>query len=233
MLGKTLAQLIEEVRAESRLSTDQSRGLENREYVSQIVKRNYETLYGDYDWPHLNVHREDCFKETQGGQRYYDWPDKLDIDTITGCFHRYGNVWIPLDYGISLATYNQIDSENDRRADPISRWQIRDAEQFEVWPIPVTDGNLIGFSGKQKFVPLTKETDRAQIDSVCIVLFAAAEILASNKSADAQDKRGLASARLLKMRARTADHGRVIVGGVDPLRDRGTGWPRIRAVYAR
>jgi hypothetical protein len=233
MRGKTLDNLIEAVRAECRLSTDNSRGLENREYLIQVIKRNYEVLYGDYDWPHLAIRREECFVETAAGQRYYDWPDLLDVDTIVGAYHKYGNVWVPLNYGINLSTYNMIDSEADIRADPISRWQIRDEDQFEVWPIPITDGNLVGFSGKRKFEPLVKGSDRILIDDIVVVLFCAAEILAALKSEDAKRKMDMASARLLKLRARINEHGRTIVGGVDPLNSKGAGWPRLRVVYAR
>lgn len=237
MLNKTLDQLIEETRAESRLSTDNSRGLENRENIKQIVARNYEVLFGDYDWPHLAVKREDCFVTMEAGARYYDYPDMLDVETIKGAAYRMGNVWVPLEYGIQLATYNMLDSEADRRADPVLRWMIRDDRQFEVWPIPASNGNLVGFEGKRKFVPLNKGSDRCLIDSIVVVLFSAAEILASVGAKDAQIKAQQASARLVKMRARTAAKSRCVIGGQDPNFGRNSGnaqgWPRLRVVYAR
>lgn len=234
MRGKTLDQLIEAVRAESRLSTANSRGLENRENVAQVIRRNYELLYGDYDWPHLAIHREDCFVTIQAGQRYYDYPSDIDIETITGVFTNYGDAWVPLAYGVTLATYNVIDSEADQRCDPAQRWQIRDDRQFEVWPIPATNGSLIGFEGRLKFAPLNRGSDRCLIDSSLIELFCAAELLEAVGAKDAQTKRSLASARLLKLRARTSGNGRCIVGGTDPLNSQqspgGTG---LRVVYAR
>lgn len=233
MRGKTLDNLIEAVRAECRLSTDNSRGLENREYLTQVIRRNYEVLWGEYDWPHLAVHREDCYITLQSGQRYYDLPANVDVETIKNAYTNFGNVWIPLTYGIDLSTYNLINSEADFRADPVSRWMIRDENQIEVWPIPASNGNKVGISAKRAFVPLTAGSDRVELDDILIILFTSAEILAANKAEDAKKKEQMASARLLKLRARINSHSRVIVGGVDPLNNRGAGWPRIRAVYAR
>lgn len=234
MRGKTLDQLIEAVRAESRLSTNNSRGLESRENITQVIRRNYEVLYGDFDWPHLAIHREDCFVTAQSGQRYYDYPEEIDVETITGVFTNYGNAWSPLGYGITLSTYNTIDSEADQRCDPALRWNIRDDRQFEVWPIPATNGSLIGFEGRRKFAQLTKGSDKCLLDSTLIELFCAAELLEAVGAKDAQSKRNLASARLLKLRARTSGNDRCIVGGSDPLGSKeGSGGSQIRVVYAR
>lgn len=234
MRGKTLGQLIEEVRAESRLSTNNSRGLENRENVAQVIKRNYEVLYADYDWPFLSILREDCYVTLNAGQRYYDFPDHIDVDTLKGMVTRMGNVWTPVTYGISLATYNMIDSETDKRADPVLKWSVRNDQQFEVWPIPASNGNLVGFEGKQKFVPLTKDSDRCLLDSTLIVLFSAAELIEATGGKDAASKKQMASARLGKLRARTAAKSRCIIGGNDPTNSRsGQGWPRLRVTYAR
>lgn len=234
MRGKTLDQLIEAVRAESRLSTNNSRGLESRENITQVIRRNYEVLYGDYDWPHLQVHREDGFVTVQAGQRYYDYPEKLDIETITSAFTNYGSGWVPLAYGVSLGTYNTLDSEADQRCDPPLKWVVRDDRQFEVWPIPATNGSLIGFEGRQKFAPLVRGSDKCLLDSTLIELFCAAELLEAVGAKDAASKRNMASARLLKLRARSpAGSEKIVVGGVDPLGSQQSSGSEIRVVYAR
>jgi hypothetical protein len=230
MRNTTLDELVEQLRAECRLSTDSSRGVESRSMLVQVINRTYEVLFDDYDWSFLKLKREDCFKQLYAGQRYYNCPVESDVDSLTRAWINYGNVWVPLEYGIDFSHYSQMDSEQDQRADPAQCWVVRDDGQFEVWPIPASNDNRIGFEGKRKFSRLSAGSDRCVLDDSLVVLFAAAEILAGNKQPDAPMKLQMAQARLAKLRASAAGQSRSTVGRGD-RQDDIRGWPRIRAVW--
>ena len=233
MRNATFDELVEQTRSESKLSTHSSRGIENREYIQQVVKRTYELLWDDYDWEHLRIHREDAKVTLYAGQRLYDFPVNIDINGITQAWVKFGNAWVKPRYGIDYTHMTMIDAENNVRADPVTNWMVRDQNQFEVWPLPASNGNLMAFEGKKKFVQLVESTDRAELDAMCIVLTAASEILMGNNQKDGEIKKKLADARIMKLRARTSSDRRVIVGGSDPHQNEYQRWPRIRAVYNR
>lgn len=231
MRGTTLDQLVEQLRAECRLSTDSSRGVENRSWLVQILNRTYEVLWDDYEWEFLHIKREDAKKALQAGQRYYDIPSDMEVDQATNCWINYGNVWLPLQYGIDYSCYSQLDPDKGMRADPAQRWCIRNDGQFEIWPMPASDNTQqVAFEGRRKFKRLAANSDRCLLDDALVVLFAAAEILKGNKQPDADSKLTMAQARLAKVRAKAADRKRVRIGMGSPA-DAQRGYPRIRAVY--
>lgn len=201
--GKTLSQLTEELRAECRKSTSTSRGIDNLENLQQVIKRVYEALYDRYDWPHLNVRRD---KALSAGQRYYDFPDDLDFESIRpdSMRYQYAGSWPELEYGICSEDFVTYDSDNGDRSEPVLKWDVIDAgagDQIEVWPIPAVDG-VIRMEGKKKFEPLVEPSDKAKIDSIAIIMFAAAEILASTNQKDSQAKLAQAQDRINSLMGR-------------------------------
>lgn len=200
--GTTLKELLEQLRAECRLSTAPAQGLGNQDNLQQLLLRTYETLWDEYDWPFLKVHREQAGKLLEAGQRYYDFPSHVGFETVDALWYKDGSHWSLLEYGITPEHYSVYDSDTNVRAAQPLRWDIVDGEQFEVWPLPTANGGEIRFTGKRKFVPLVKPTDRAELDDRLIVLFAASEYLASGGQKDAQAKVELAQRRLRYLRAR-------------------------------
>lgn len=228
--GTTFSELRLKVRAEARLSTNTSRGLDSNDYIDQIINRVYETLWDDHDWSFLRILKSDAGKALASGQRYYDYPVKMSVETIERVWAKFGNVWHELEYGIPPDIYNDLDSDDDERSDPPLRWMIRDEDQFEIWPLPASNDGELRFEGRRAFTELVDDTDRAEIDDILITLIAAGEILASQNQKDAQVKFDQASRRLGTLAGRTA--GRTTVnfarGGMDKTRTSGV---RLRAVY--
>jgi hypothetical protein len=179
-LRTTLEELVEMVRDEARLSTNTSRGTDHRSHIVRLIKRHYEILLADHEWEHLMIRREDAGKIMQAGQRYYDFPAELDTGRIHKVWYKWGNDWRPLIYGITPADYNDQDSDLDERRDPAEKWDFYGAKQFEVWPVPITNGNEVRFEGVRKAEQLLHENSRADLDDNMLALFVAAEILAEN-----------------------------------------------------
>jgi len=230
MLNQTLGKVVEMVRNEAKLSSKSSRGVDHRDHIVQIIKRTHEQLYDDYDWEYMLIHKEDAGKILQAGERYYDYPAGLNVERAFDLWHKYGNVWVPLEYGISQHHYSQHDSDTDERADPALAWQVRDEKQFEIWPIPTQSIEEVRFSGHKALNILDGDDARLNMDDILISLMCASEILTDNNQPGAPLKTSLATARLQKMRARHGSKGRVRVGMGGGERSQ-LGFPRIRAVY--
>lgn len=219
-LRETWAEVVEAVRKEARLSTNTSRGTDSLENIKQLVKRHYYTLAEEFDWQHLNVLRDDnaARKVMQDGLRFYDFPASINVQKIERAWVRHSGVWLPLTYGITHRDYSISDPEDSEEADPVQKWRFHGGTQFEVWPMPATNGTADGdgevaFEGQKIVTQLTADADRLDMDDILVALFAAAEILAGNGQKDAAAvKAAAAQKRLQVVRGNMASKSRVVMG---------------------
>ena len=236
MRGTPFGTVIEMLRDECGTSSASSRSNDNLAYLKRILNRQYEFLCDDFDWTFLRIDNDEATKTLQAGDRYYDFPVAMDLETTIDADTFYGNIWIPLAYGISPQNYNAMNPELDQRADPQTNWRVvtdaNGAVQFEVWPLPASNGNLVRFKGRRKFVTLVNDTDICHMDDQLVVLYSAAEVLAKKNQKDAELKIAAAKARLVQMRAGYSDRNRVRVGMGSSWQEDQRGWPRIRAYRA-
>jgi len=98
------------------------------------------------------------------------------------------NNWTPIEFGIDLYHYAQY--AEGTKGWPTQRWAnvptvtagVTDPiGKLELWPIPNQNGS-IRFLGQAPVNPLVADGDKAVLDDTLITLFAAAEILASQKA---------------------------------------------------
>lgn len=200
--GTQLIQLVEMLKAEAGHSTRVNVGVDKLPEIKQILRRTQETLYDESDWPFLRVAP---YKDLAAGQRYYDFPADLDLERVEQAAVWYSGTPKPIIRGIGFDEYAQYDSENDERADPVLKWDVRwtgSAEQIEVWPIPSSDDQQLQFIGIRPLRALVSDSDVADLDDQLIVLYAAAELLARQGSKDAQAKLGAAQARFARLKGR-------------------------------
>lgn len=201
--GKTLLKLLDDLRAECRLSLNPAHNSQVRDTHIMHLQRVQEWLWDDFNWPHLRVERTiPC----QAGERIYEPPAELSIDRLERVQFRDGDTWLDLCAGIGAEQYNIWDSELDQRSWPIERWRIWEDQQIEVWPIAVDNADPVSLNGYLKFIgirdlsPLVNDGDRADLDDRLIVLYAASEILAAAGAKDAQLKLNQANKRYAKIR---------------------------------
>lgn len=198
--GKTLLSLIADLRAETGRTQDVSVGIDELENLKVVLRRTQEILYDSYEWSFLSIQRS---VDLANGQRYYDFPSDLNYDRIEKVSLKYNEVYIDIERGIGPREMNIYDSNDDERNTPTQRWDIRNTgsgEQLEVWPIPNTNVDRLYFWGTKKLGNLIQESDTADLDDRLIVLFAAAEILARQKSSDADAKFAVARERLSQLK---------------------------------
>lgn len=183
----------------------------------QLLIDNTQLLLADtYDWPFLNTRSDVAV--TAGvldANRFYDFPETLNLERPVKAETLWGNRWHTLDFGIDSEQFNAYSSgDGDVAAvqtDPIARWGWRpdDATQFEVWPLPATS-TTVRFSGQRKVDSLATasggvltftQTDILELDDLLVVLFAATDKLARMKKTDASLKQSKAEQRLGMVRA--------------------------------
>lgn len=208
--GVALEQLIYDLRSEVGQSTNPAVSRSTRSRFITILNRVQRRLFTDFQWPFLNIHRD---IQMQAGSRYYDFPDDIDMDRAVRFETKDGSLWKRMGFGITNVHLNQYDSDADVRSDPAWRWDyhLEDGEtepQFEVWPIPATDGdadsleNYVRVHGQQKLTTMVNDADVCLLDADLLVLYAAAEILAKRGSRDATAKLENANAHYLKLKGR-------------------------------
>lgn len=201
--GRQYTQIISDVRAELRRNNDPGVRASDLPSIQQAVKRAYETLYDEYDWPHL---RQVFAKiPLAAGQRYYDPTDDMDFDRMEKVVVWFNSISSELERGIGFEDYNLVDSEatTPARSDPAQKWDVRfvtTTEQIEIWPIPESNDQDLQFIGIKKFVQFVDDSDLCRIDDQ-IVILAAAIALETDKVAK-QEKQIALAARLARVKAR-------------------------------
>jgi hypothetical protein len=215
----TLGELIDDLRAEAGHSLQSNLGPAMRDVLIKILQRQQRRLWEENDWSFLRVKRDVL---AQAGQRYYNIPSDMVLESIERVEFKWEDRWQTLDYGIGQVQYDQYDSDRDIRSWPIYRWEEAENNQVEVWPIPsnnadpLTNSGAIRFTGKRNLQPLVAESDQADLDDTLLVLYSAAEVLAREKAEDATLKLQMAERHLNRLRARTSKRSTFTLSGEEP-----------------
>lgn len=189
--NKTLLKLLNDVRAEARLSLAPAHNVQTRDSHIMMIQREQERLWEDFDWPHLQVER---LIPLQAGQRYYEPPEDMIIDRIQQIQLRSDAAWCPLTPMVGALQYTVHESSLDERAWPPRRWRIAENDQIEVWPTPDQNSVELDQNGYLKVIgirnlrPLVADDDRADLDDRLITLYVAGAILAATGAKDANIK---------------------------------------------
>jgi hypothetical protein len=195
-VGVALSELRRRLMAETFQSLTPAQTTSSTPFYNYQLQRVQREQWNEIEWPHLTIYKDLPMVQ---GQRYYNYPVQLPFDSIFRMWWPQGVNWVPLDYGISPATYATMGGELVQ-AWPPRRWRnypvfnettgmTNAAAQFEVWPIPsATPVYSLRIEGNAPLNPLIGDTDTCVIDATLVVLFAAAEILAVQKSEGASIK---------------------------------------------
>jgi hypothetical protein len=217
--GKQLGQIVTLVREESGITTNAAFGQAIADSTRTKIRTHYQRLHADWNWPHLKITRDEPIV---AGSRHYTLNADLDPDRLLEVWARETGYtqWRPVGYGISQEHYNVYDPEANSRADPILNWDFFEGGQFEIWPLPLTGGE-VRFVGISKAKPLTQDNEIVDLDDRLIALFASAEILAKQKSEDAKLK--LDQANVLYSRLK----GNGQRSGTFPIQRKSRAWPGV------
>lgn len=204
-----LTELREMLRAEIGASSNVAMGVNTANQHDHLLRRTQERLWVDHNWDFGSIQRDE---QLIAGQRYYAFGDDVDFDRIVDTHVKWGDIWHPIEYGISTSHYNAHDSDEGERLDPVLRWDHHENNMFEVWPIPDSSYTL-RFKAYRKLPPLIQPNDTAFLDDNLIVMFAAAELLARSGAKDANVKMAQAQAMFNKLKGNSLKKDRFIYGG--------------------
>lgn len=205
MLRKQFGAMVVDLRAELGRSTDTAAHAADISQLQQTIKRVYETLYDDYDWPHLRIMFDRI--PLSAGVQHYDVSDDVDFDKIERVVVWWNGQPHDIERGIDFEQYATYDPEADDRTDPVQRWDVRfdsqgEQEVIEVWPLPASNDQELQFRGKKKFVPLVDNANQCLIDDRLVVLYSAVELL-SAKNPGRAIKLAAAQARYARLKGRS------------------------------
>jgi hypothetical protein len=208
----TLGELVQLVRSEAKHSLSPAQGRAFEDHIKNSLRRIQTRLWQDFKWPHLTVEKD---KAINAGQRYYDLPPEIILESVKEVRVRHAGQWLPeIPQGIVMEHYNSFDPTLDQRSDPVQRWDIakNGLEQIELWPLPASNGDTLRIIGVRNLNPLIAESDRCDLDSDMLVLFVAAELLVKSEPELAKEKLG--SARSLYTRLKGAQGKKATVSMV-------------------
>lgn len=201
--GTTLIKLLDDLRVETRASTNPAHNNQVRDSQVRLLQRTQDWLWGDHDWPHLFVSRK---YPLEAGKRYYDFTHDFDIERISYIEVKTDGAWRKLVKGIGPQQFVAYDSDLDQRSYPPYRFEIAENDKIEIHPISDQDGTAADLEGYlrvwgiRKLRPLVADGDRADLDDSLIVLFAAAEQLGGKGAKDGSIKTSLAQKRYSRLK---------------------------------
>lgn len=205
MRGKTLAELLQQLKAE--IGDDLTSSSEDGRY-QVLLSTAQQELATAWDWSFLRVKAGDADVAVPAGSRYLTMPLlNLDREVKAECF--FNNYWQCVEHGIGSDEYNLYDSDQSEVQDPIQRWQEIsetvdvdgvDHQMFEVWPMTAIAGT-VRFWGQRALLALEDDADKADIDDTLLVLTVAVPILVKRESANATIAAKRLDERLKMLRA--------------------------------
>ena len=206
-LNVPLSQLRLDLRAETGQSMNISQGVQAQQNQDYLINRQQEELYNAYEWPHLRYWTD---IPVASGQQIYNYPPTLPFDLINRIYWAPVNTsnWKMLRHGIHAFDVRPLQQQsgsplrwgNFLTVDPTAVTPTNPVGQLMLLPIPNVDGTL-RVSGQAPLSPMIADSDLCIIDSKAIVMFAAVELLATQKAEVAQLKLTKAQQYIKRLRA--------------------------------
>ena len=217
----TLEEMVEDLRLETRRSSDPAIGQDEEPALKRLLYRTQFFLYWDFDWPFLKTRRDITM---QANERYYDFPTDMDFERIARVRTNGQTDWQTVVRGITVDDYNIYDSDNGDTATPVLKWDIIDAgqgDQVEFWPMPDNNTEILRLEGFKKLGNLISNDDVCTLDDTLIVTLAAAHLLTGQDDKLAQTMLSQGNKLYLRMRggATRREGGYFIMGSKLPLPD--------------
>lgn len=189
MIGATLDRMRKDLRAETGQSINYLlHGTQSQQTQDIILDRQQRELWDAYAWPHLRIYRD---IPIAAGQAEYSYPADMPFEQITRIAVAQVNAgrWQLLSYGIRATDIPPSGAPSGTpckwgNAVTVTAGVTNPIGQITLLPVP--DGAMtMRIAGQAPCTDLITDGSMCIIDSKAIVLFAAAEILATQKSESA------------------------------------------------
>jgi len=189
-LGVSLVQLRKDLRVETGQTLNIAMGVQAQANQDLQLERQQRELWDQYEWQHLKYWRDVA---ASAHQALYSYPDDMPFDQIKRIWWSDGtSKWRQLKYGlhafdIPLGAMPVGTPQRWGNQVTVTSGKTDPAGQMLLLPAPQGAG-ILRFEGQAPLNPLIADDDECMIDSTAIVLFAASEILATQKVEAAQMK---------------------------------------------
>jgi hypothetical protein len=212
------------------MSSNPATGQNMRDQLVYYLNQAQERIALDYNWPGLVGDRDTPLVV---GTRYYSYPSDMPFENITNVWLVYNTLYGELPYGIGPQQFALFNSNTGFTSWPVQRWMHHaDNNTFELWPVPsqapaataTSQAALVRMRGELAITPMVSDSDTCVMPATAIVLFAAADILASRGAKDAQAKSSKGAEYLRRLKVRQSAHKDrpfVMGGGDDASRPTG------------
>ena len=218
--GTTLSSLRDQLRAELGASSSVAMGVNSVPQMNHLLNRTQERIWTDFDWPFLLIEQD---IQSQVGVRYYAVPQNINPDKIRKIMVKWNEFWYMCENGIGPEHYNVVDSDEGEMQDEVRRWRLwNEQTQIEVWPIPESTEQTFRLFAYKKFNKMVSDDDVALLDDTLIVLYTAAEMLASMKDEGAEIKYQQAGLHFNKLKASATKNSDFTMGGSISMADEST-----------
>lgn len=182
MVSLLLSEMVLDLRAEAGHSLMLGQGTNMEDTLKYYLRRTQRELYAGFDWPQFMAYET---VEVPAGTRLLPGFTNIDDEQINTLWTRSGSSWVALTFGIDPVDFSAFNSADGARSNPIRRYRYDPLNAaLEIWPIPSADTQVMGL-GQIRLPPLVADSDKSLLDGQMIVMFAAANILARQKSEDA------------------------------------------------
>lgn len=185
MTPLTLQQAVLDLRAECGHSLSGSHGVNSVETLRYLLRRVQRELYQAHDWPQLRV---EYTATLSAGDRFLATSGiggGVDLTLVNDVWLLDSATWRQLDYGIDPSHYN-ITAVGTQGLP--QRWRVDHAvtstPRFEFWPTPQATYSLRVIT-QRALAAFVSDSDTSTLDGTLLVMFAAAEVLARQKSENA------------------------------------------------
>ena len=176
MRGVSLSEIRRKLRAEIGQTLNLAASKQGDAALNVLISNKQQWLAAEYSWPFLELRRDVPIADRYGTFPLADGGVGMALDDSRPIKVEvlYNGEYQDVLYGIGSEEYNVWNSDLGQRVDPIQRWRYQSNEtdaqpdQFEVWPIPITQ-QVVRFTGIRALLPLIADADVADLDDMLLV----------------------------------------------------------------
>lgn len=173
-LSRTLGEIRADIQTRLGFGMSGQAGVVNSPLIDSMINSAQRQLYQQFDWLQMRGVEE---RLTGADQQFYDYPADCDIEQINGIWIKWGGRFYPLTEGIAFSdrgfTVGGPPQKYERRA------------QYELWPVPSTNGYTIRIEYIRTLALLVNSSDRTSLPSEIVYLHALANAKMHYRQPDA------------------------------------------------
>lgn len=173
-LKRTLGELRSDIQIRLGFGMAGQAGVVNSSLIDSMLNSAQRQLYEQFDWLEMRGVEE---RTTGANQQFYDYPADCDVERIQGIWIKWSGSYYPLIEGISFSDRSYNPGGNplkyERRA------------QYELWPIPSTNGYTIRIEYIKTLPQMILSSDRTSLPSEIVYLHALANAKLHYRQPDA------------------------------------------------